>query len=391
LSASRLREPSARGIGFVGIGARLALGALALAACAKVGPPPGGPEDREAPTIVKDAVYPPPGAAGVSPGDTVSIVFSELPDRRSVMRALAVFPPVDFRQTSWRGDTLRLAPDPGWAAERNTILRIGPTARDRRGNRLAEAFVLRFTTKSVADSGTIRGRAWAGREKSAEARLLVFATPADSALGAAPASLAEPDKDGAFALEGLDTGAAWRVTALLDADGDARGDGEEATWSAPDTTVFPPGTREAVVPDFLVGTLDSLGHLRGTVRADSGSAVYVVARDLATGATVRAGPLAGGGAFSLDVPTGARYRLGAFVDGDADGERGESERFVERDEDLRLDLVAERGALEFDLRASAAAVPADSAAAPGKPAGAAADSAGAPEGLAPQEDEEGRP
>lgn len=329
----------------------LGLVGLAIAACAKVGPPPGGPEDRDAPTIVPDAVRPAPGAAGVGIDSTVFLVFSEPPDRRSVMRALAVFPPVDFRETSWRGDTLTLVPDPGWAPGRNTILRIGPTARDQRGNALAEPFVLRFTTKALADSGTIRGRVWAGRERTSASRVVVFATPADTAAGASPAAVAEPDKEGAFTLEGVDTGATWRVTALIDADGDAHAGGRgEATGDAAEIVSFAPDTREATVPDFLVGTLDSIGHIRGQVAADSGVTVFVVAQDVVSAATAKAGPLPGGGAYSLDVPTGTRYRVTAFVDVDGNGERDEAEPSAEGTEELRLDLASERTGINFDLK-----------------------------------------
>ena len=220
-----------------------ALGA-ALAACAKVGPPPGGPEDKTAPAIVREAVHPPPGAAGVRGDSTVTIVFTESPDRRSVMRALAVFPAVDFRATSWRGDTLSLTPDPGWAANRNTLIRIGPSAHDPRGNTLAEPFVLRFTTKASADSGTIRGRVWAGRERGGSAHLLVFAAPADSTVsGSAPAAVADAGTNGEFVLDGLDPGTAWRVSGLIDADGDARPGGrDEATGSAEGVVKFAPAS-----------------------------------------------------------------------------------------------------------------------------------------------------
>ncbi|MFN8179492.1 MAG: Ig-like domain-containing protein [bacterium] len=328
-----------------------ALGA-ALAACAKVGPPPGGPEDKTAPAIVLEAVHPSPGAAGVRADSTVTIVFTEVPDRRSVMRALAVFPAVDFRNTSWRGDTLSLVPDPGWAADRNTVIRIGPSAHDARGNALAEPFVLRFTTKAAPDSGTIRGRAWAGRERTGGSHLLVFAAPADTAVaGSAPAAVADAGTNGEYVLDGLDPSLAWRVSGLIDADGDARAGGrDEAVGSAAGVVTFAPGEREAKAPDFLVGTLDSLGHIKGDVKADSGRTVLVVARDPATGEEHLSAPISGSGAYSLSLPTGPHYRVSAFVDLDGDGKHGESEPIVEFAEDVRLDLASERDGVTLDLR-----------------------------------------
>ena len=88
------------------------LGLIGAGACAKLGRPPGGPEDRKPPVIV--TVTPGPEAAGVAPDSAFSLTFSEKPDRRSVMRALVVFPPVDFRETTWDDTTLTLVPAEGW-------------------------------------------------------------------------------------------------------------------------------------------------------------------------------------------------------------------------------------------------------------------------------------
>jgi Bacterial Ig-like domain len=329
------------------------LAALALlASCAKVGAPPGGPEDKTAPTILAGDVRPPQNAAGVAPDSVVSIVFSENPDHRSVMRALAVFPRVYFRRSAWHGDTLSLAPDSGWARNRNTIIRIGPTARDRRNNPLQQAFVLRFTTKAVADSGTIQGHVWAGKERTASAQLVVFASPADTSAGpGVPATIADADKDGNYTLEGLDTGASWRVSGLIDVDGDARpGAVGEVTGTSPEVVSFASGTREAKATDFLVGSLDSLGHVTGEVKADSGSTVIVVARDVVTGEERLSAPVKGSGSYSVTVPTGAHYRMSAFVDVDGNGKHDEGEPVTELAEEVRLELTAERDGISFDLR-----------------------------------------
>ncbi len=319
-----------------------------LASCAKVAPPPGGPEDREPPSIVADAVQPASGAAAVDPDSTVMIVFSERTDRRSVMRSLAVFPRVDFAETSWREDTLRLRPGPGWPADRNVLLRIGPEAHDQRGNPIAQPFALRFTTKAVADTGRIVGRLWPGREKTTAARLLAFAYPADTA-AAEPWSLADVDASGEFALEGLATTAEWRVAGLVDLDGDARleEDGEVSAW-APEIVRFAPDSTVTRVADFLVGTLDSLGTIRGDVRADSAAAVRVAATG-ASGTSVVSDPLPGGGAFTLKVPTGQTYRVAAFVDADGDALADPEERILALEEDVRLDLSSDRSGLAFEL------------------------------------------
>ncbi len=356
--------------------AALVLAVAGMGACAKVAPPPGGPEDREAPVPVQEAVVPPAEAAGVPAGSPVLLVFSEAMDRRSVMRSLAVFPAVDFAAAAWAHDTLRLVPDPGWAEGRSTLLRVSRGAKDRRGNALEKAFVHRFTTKPQPDSGRIGGRVFPGREKTSANELLVFAVPADTAgAGGAPAAVAEPGTDGRFTLDGLDTARAWRIAALLDGDGDSRPGGRDELWQVGEPHAFVADSASVVVPDFLAGTLDSLGRIRGDVKADSGLAAIVEASPVGAAAPAARDTLAAAGAFTLEVPTGTRYTVSAFLDPDGDAVRDADEPAVDAGEEIRLDLMAERTGVVLDLTGRAPA-PADSVAAPVD--GAAADSVAAP-------------
>lgn len=346
-------------------GALAALAALAVAACAKVAPPPGGPEDRDPPVLAEEALRPAPGAAAVPGTDPVVFVFSEGMDRRSVMRSLAVFPAVDFRRAAWSGDTLVLEPDPAWAPDRNTTLRLGIGAKDRRGNALGRSFILRFTTKATPDSGRITGRAFAGREKTARSTLLVFAIPADTtAPWPEPVSLAEPDAEGRFVLDGVEPRGAWTLGALLDVDGDARPGGREEVWRTVDAGTFAPDSSVLAVPEFLVGSLDSTGRIRGDVKADSGRTAGV--RAVATGdsATAVRTSVAKAGPFTLEVPTGKRYTVSAWLDLDGDGEVDADEPTVEPVADVRMDLASERTGLVFDLTGLAPPLATDSSASP---------------------------
>ena len=362
----------------------------ALAACAKVGPPPGGPEDRDPPTV--DEVVPPTGAAAVAVDSAVVLVFSERPDRRSVMRGLTVIPPVVFRQSSWEEGRLTLLPRDGWAAGRSTLLRIDAEAKDRRGNRLGETYTTWFTTKAVADTGVVTGRVWPGRESSRRSRaaVLAFDASADSLPDpdvAHPDAFAEPDSRGEFRLEGLDTAHLWRIVGILDVDGDFRAlTPGEARGEPPGLVRFDPATFDttgpvAAAPGFLIGTLDSLGTISGEIQADSGSTTVAFAEAAAdsadaadvagaadTGDPEDGSPTAlptaravveGGGAFRLEVPTGRRYRVGAFVDTDGDSLPGPGERLTETESPVELLLAPVRAGLTLDLR-----TPADSLANP---------------------------
>lgn len=343
---------------------------LGAAACAKVATPPGGPADRDPPTIASDGVRPIPGSGGVAADEPAVIVFSERLDQRSVLRALRVWPSVDFRDVTWRGDTLSLVPDPAWAAGRNTIVRIGTGAKDRHGNRLAKAFQFHFTTKAVPDTGEITGRVWAGRERDVRRPVVLLAFDAqdgfdqlaaqDDETERIPHAMSEAGNDGEYRLTGLDTARAWEVFAIVDRNDDFRGDGrDEAEASLPEPMLFLDGARTLTAPDFLVGTIDSLGAIRGNVKADSGAVVFVAARiwleatsDLPSGEIAGTdGPIVGSGAFELEVPTGASYRVEAFVDADSDSSWsvGETRIVAAEEASLRFRTVDE--GLTFDLRA----------------------------------------
>jgi hypothetical protein len=357
--------------------------------CAKVAPPPGGEIDREPPSIVECA--PPPGAAGVAPDSAFTLVFSEPPDRRSVLRALTVIPAVDFAQTSWEKDTLRLVPEGGWAADRPTLITVDGRAKDRRDNEMGKAFRTRFTTGPAADSGSVAGRVWSGREVPQGGVLAVAAFDAadgDSAdpVRQDPFALADADGRGEFRLVELDVGRRFRVVAMYDRDGDQRPESRGEIWrEAPEMAVFlSPDEREVRLPDFLLGTLDSVGTISGEVRADS-FAVAVVRAMGEAGATARE-VLPAGGKFELKVPTGDVYRVAAFLDTDADSLAGEDEPIVEREEAVPLTLTAVQSGIRLDLIGLLAppdslAAPADTAAAPGGDAAipsAPADTAAAP-------------
>ncbi len=332
----------------------LAALALLAVACAKVAPPPGGPEDREPPTVLQESLLPVPGSAGVHPDEPVRIVFSERPDQRSVMRSLTVLPRVDFRDVAWSEDTLRILPADGWALDRSTILRLSTGAKDRRGNPLKNAFQFRFSTRAVPDSGEITGRVFAGREKSSTRPVVLLAYDAADVLdleSAAPHALAEAGPDGTYALSGLDTARSWRVLGLLDTDDDLRAEGRnEAFAFAPNTIDFPADSARARVEDFLVGTLDSLGTIAGEVDADSAAAVWVVVTPVEPGEPFRDGPRPGGGSFSIEVPTGAEYNVAAFVDADGDTLPDEGGPSAELEEPVSLRFTSRDSTVRFDLR-----------------------------------------
>ncbi len=337
--------------------------ALGVAACARMGSPPGGPEDRDPLVIIGSR--PESEASGVDSTVAVTILFAERPDRRSVMRALTVMPSADFGETIWTDSSLTLVPEFGWAADRSTIVRIDPSAHDPRGNALQSPFLLRFTTKAVPDSGVVTGRVWAGQEVGESHTVVVAAYPAHSDSGADPeqgwpGALDESLGDGRFRLTGLDTALPWLIVGIANRDQDPRPGASGEVWGSPPELVSFGEETEVEVPDFLIGTLDSIGAIAGEIAADSADLAIVVAER--TGFLER-GLLPGGGSFELAVPTGFLYRMAAFLDLDGDSLRGEEEPAVDLEEPIELLLTSRHEGLKFDLTGLGPA--ADSAAVPG--------------------------
>ncbi|NNE43649.1 MAG: Ig-like domain-containing protein [Gemmatimonadetes bacterium] len=340
------------------LAASLVLAGLAIS-CAKVAPPPGGPEDRDPPQI-SDAA-PPRNATGVPADSAFVLTFSERIDQRSVMRGLTIYPPVDFRESSWEAGTrLRLVPDEGWPGDRPVLVLLAATAKDRRGNELGTAFRTRFWTADVRDSGEVAGKVWSGREVPRGTTPLVAAyragAPGDTLdpLRAYPVAVDDAEKSGEFRLTGLDPAHRYHIVAMIDPSGDARPDGRGEFWQEAPATVDLAGAASADsadtsvvrVPEFLLGTLDSLGAIQGEVEADSGTAAFVWAES----DTVRDFmSVPGGGPFRLELPTGRTYRLLAFVDADGDSLPGVPESIVVHEEPVPLLMTADQSGFRFNL------------------------------------------
>jgi hypothetical protein len=247
----------------------------------------------------------------------------------------------------------------------------------------------------VADTGRATGKIWSGREVERDMRILV------AAFVASPGDTLDPEEDepdairaakasGAFELDGLDTARSYRLIAIADRDGDGRPGSREETWSLSPTMVAFDSSAAFAVPEFLLGTLDSLGTIEGEVFADSGlvPSVFAVPESASVAERVDEASRAyeevrRGTTFSLAVPTGATYRVAAFVDLDRDSLPDEGEPFLEAESILRLQLTSEARGLKLDLRGpppessdasafdgavptgDAAATPPDTTAAPG--------------------------
>lgn len=131
---------------------------LALAGCAHVEPPSGGPEDKTPPAVA--AVYPAPNAVNVPRDANVVFQFDEWIDRNAVRGQVLLSPPLPGRlRAEADGDRLIARPSSGAtlrAGTTYTVVAMGGL-KDLHGNALSQPFPLRFSTGPALDSASISG------------------------------------------------------------------------------------------------------------------------------------------------------------------------------------------------------------------------------------------
>jgi uncharacterized protein (DUF2141 family) len=193
-----------------------ALAALVWSSCAKVGAPPGGPEDKTGPSLIE--FYPENNAVLVPRRMTARLVFSEPVNRSSVEAALFLSP--DPRQRvryRWRGRELDLIFLDSLEAERTYVISVGSQAKDLRGNPAGNTSTIAFSTGEHIDRGRIDG--WLTGVKSAQAvSLWAYALGTDSLVNPAWWNAdyrLQADQDGNFRFEHIRAGR-YRVFAVED-------------------------------------------------------------------------------------------------------------------------------------------------------------------------------
>ncbi len=197
-----------------------------LLGCAKVGPPAGGPVDKEPPHILSH--YPESDALAVARDTEAEIVFSE-PMNREQTEAALFMAPVGPLRLSWHGPRLRIAMP--LAEERTYVLTVGTGARDLRGNALTKSFTLAFATGLQLDQGLMRGRVYQDQQPVAGAH--VWAYDLGTFVGEVgldePSYQTQSDADGGYEFIRLAPGP-YRVMAFSDANRNALPDADE--WLA---------------------------------------------------------------------------------------------------------------------------------------------------------------
>lgn len=284
------RRAAARAAAVLAFGARAAAVlafAVLGAACAKIEPPSGGPEDKQSPTVL---YFTPADQAGGIPRDTrVLIGFSERMDRQAVEDWILVTPALPIGAREWTAGDLTLSFRAPLDTASTYVLLLGTGAKDRRGNALAEPLQIVFSAAPEAVRGAIAGKLEGVKQKTSG--LLVWAYNVENLSGSEsraglpdfaahdPDRVAQADSKGEFRLRGLRPGARYLVYALADLDANRRYSPGEDFFSAAEETLV--AAEEPVAVTITVVHPLEPGAVAGLV-ADGRCATWLAADTLAT-------------------------------------------------------------------------------------------------------------
>jgi len=200
---------------------RVAAGAILVAACARIGDPPGGPPDAAAPVLVSTV----PESLAVYPefeGD-VSFVFDEVvSEGRSpnfglgtgdLEKLVLLSPSTEVPKVSWKRSRIAVRPREGWQPNRVYRVELLPGVVDLRNNRSRGGRIVTFTTGAPLPTLVLRGRVvdWTNGRPEAQAMIEAVLAPETDSL----VYKSTTDSTGRFTLGPLPEGE-YLVAGVLD-------------------------------------------------------------------------------------------------------------------------------------------------------------------------------
>ena len=195
-------------------------------ACANQGFPPGGPEDKTPPYVLRS--FPPADSTQVPRDVRVQITFSEAVVPRTVEESIFITPfSGDKARFRWRNDrVLTVMFADSLLADRTYVVTIGSGAKDRRNNMMKQSYTLAFSTGATLDRGEIRGVVYG--ETTAGAQVWAYdlkETPNPNPAERHPLYITQAGKDGGYHLTNLSLGE-YRLFAVMDRNVNNRYDAE---------------------------------------------------------------------------------------------------------------------------------------------------------------------
>lgn len=244
------------------------IGLLIAAACARQGFPPGGPEDRTPPELLRSI---PAHLASDVPLDTSIIFeFTEPMTAKTVEDNIFIVPiPLEWPRISWRsGGKVLILDFPRPLRENATyVVTIGSKATDRRSNTLENSIILKFSTGSTIESGEIRGRVipwhfFGPHPENAAGVDVVAYSMADSARVPDPRDdvpdyVTQTNADGSWSLAGV-SGGRYRLFAIGDKDRNGfYTEGDDMIGVAAHDVTLTQGDTLAFAPQIVVSERDT--------------------------------------------------------------------------------------------------------------------------------------
>ncbi len=262
---------------------RFALLLAALASCARMEPPPGGPPDAEPPRLI--ATLPDSLARLPDFDGEVEFRFDEVVSEGATARQgtgtgelerlVILSPTTRVPEIRWRRSRITVKPDEGWLPDRVYRVELLPGVTDLRRNRSAEGTVVTFTTGAPPPAARLEGQIFdwsAGRP--APAALVVALLLPDSLPYRGLA-----DSSGRFALGPLPAGE-YLVSGVLDQNRNRRADGREAY----DTARVRAAAGPAAVGELWTFVHDTIPpRITGITMRDSLSAIIELSQPLLPG------------------------------------------------------------------------------------------------------------
>lgn len=146
---------------------------LLLVSCAGQVAPQGGPVDTTPPTII--STFPPPYTTKFA-GDNIVLEFDEYVDHRSTEESIFISPNLGALEFNWSGTEVTIHFTEKLRSNTTYVVNVGTDVTDvHNRNRMAQAFILAFSTGEEIDRGAIEGKVYPQKSGDQISGVMVFA------------------------------------------------------------------------------------------------------------------------------------------------------------------------------------------------------------------------